>query len=189
MTTSYRLRVQGKHQIVGIYAPHSDITPLVRVLLGWGEHLEFDGTAKGMLATLFLQMGYTLTEADLLLNGKSDSTPFGVLGTDVLDALISAMRQNIAPDIWLQTLDKRLSMSKRKQVFVTGMTYPNEYHWVKWAGGYTVAVINPTYPNTHRLHNYQFDSILLDEGTDYEFVKACRELQKTIACHFGEIIV
>lgn len=192
-----RFNTSGKHNIVGIYSPQpqSGKSTVANYIQRRGfEHHSFAATGKGMLYVLLQQLGYTPDECYAMLNGDDKTLPINGLYHNSRYLMQTMMtdwgRQMIDPAIWIRTLEQRLKVSKNRNVIIDDMRFPNEWHWIKNQGGYTICVLRPNVPSyAHasegRLNNYKFDMILENVGTLPALTEKCKMAVREIRAHFS----
>lgn len=179
----YRLKARNKPKLIGVYSPHVDPSIFVRTLIGW-QHYRLDATAKAMTTVLLQHAGYDINTVYTMLEGYDDTdTCFDVPGTTLADMLTAQLRLTLGTDVWLKVIDNQLQQNRTKNAVITGLQYPNEYHWLKWQDAYMVAIIDPA-ANPERLHSYTFDQVLTYIN-DWEYRNACKKTVTLIDDYFS----
>lgn len=85
-------------------------------------------------------------------------------------------RNQIHPDVWVETVFNRYSLSGNKDLLITDVRFPNEYNSVKKRGGILIRIEREnTYKIEHEsetsLDTYTFDYVIENNGTLEELIE------------------
>lgn len=89
-----------------------------------------------------------------------------------LQTLGEGARQLFGDDVWLRSAERRIVSSKKKNVVITDLRYPNEAEMIRKHGGILVRIDRPSlgpivdqHHSENALKNYNFDRIVVNDGS------------------------